>query len=108
MAEPSTEAESQSVQNGDAGDGKPEKQGKDIVFAEPCLASGVLSFSEITLFSIGLNMWDRYVLKQDYAKVNWSTMKDNLTAKWFWDYDPFTTNQLGHPYQGSIYYSMAR
>ncbi len=108
MAEPSTEAESQSVQNGDAGDGKPEKQGKDIVFAEPCLASGVLSCSEITLFSIGLNMWDRYVLKQDYAKVNWSTMRDNLTAKWFWDYDPFTTNQLGHPYQGSIYYSMAR
>ena len=87
---------------------KEKKSGDDLVFAEPSLASGLLSFSEITLFSIGLNQWDRRVLKEEYAQVNWSTMKKNLTSKWFWDYDPFSTNQIGHPYQGSIYYSMAR
>ena len=87
---------------------KEKKSGDELVFAEPSLASGLLSFSEITLFSIGLNQWDRRILKEEYAQVNWSTMKKNLTSKWFWDYDPFSTNQIGHPYQGSIYYSMAR
>ena len=90
------------------GKAKAQKKDDDIVFAEPSLASGILSFSEITLFSIGLNMWDRYILKEDYAQVNFSTMKKNLTSKWFWDYDPFSTNQIGHPYQGSVYFSMAR
>ena len=87
---------------------KEKKSGDDLVFAEPSLVSGLLSFSEITLFSIGLNQWDRRVLKEEYAQVNWSTMKKNLTSKWFWDYDPFSTNQIGHPYQGSVYFSMAR
>ena len=46
-------------ENEGQGKSKAQKKDDDIVFAEPSLASGILSFSEITLFSIGLNMWDR-------------------------------------------------
>jgi hypothetical protein len=40
--------------------------------------------------------------------VSLHTIRDNLHSSWQVDHDPFEVNQLGHPYQGSIYYSVAR
>ena len=44
---------------------------------------------------------------KDYA-VNLSTIRRNLRGGWVDDNDPFKINQLGHPYQGSMYHGFAR
>jgi len=44
---------------------------------------------------------------EDY-KSNLSTIRHNLHSSWVTDSDPFKTNQLGHPYQGSMYHGFAR
>ena len=43
----------------------------------------------------------------DYMS-NLSTIRHNLRSSWVTDTDPFKTNQLGHPYQGSMYHGFAR
>ena len=39
---------------------------------------------------------------------NASTIRRNLHSSWVVDRDPFEVNQLGHPYQGSMYHAFAR
>ncbi|MDB5859581.1 MAG: hypothetical protein JWQ76_3270 [Ramlibacter sp.] len=43
----------------------------------------------------------------DYA-VTLDSINHNLHSSWTVDRDPFSVNQLGHPYQGSMYYGFAR
>jgi hypothetical protein len=45
--------------------------------------------------------------RQDY-EVTFGSIRRNLRSGWDTDHDPFSTNQLGHPYQGSMYYGFAR
>ncbi|MBA2672933.1 DUF3943 domain-containing protein [Ramlibacter sp.] len=45
--------------------------------------------------------------RQDYA-VSVGSIRRNLRGSWDVDADPFNVNQLGHPYQGSMYYGFAR
>ena len=42
------------------------------------------------------------------AKINFKTMRDNLVDGFEWDDNQWRTNQFGHPYQGSNYYTSAR
>ncbi len=39
---------------------------------------------------------------------NFETIGNAFTKPWVWDEDAFSTNQLGHPYQGSLSFSAAR
>jgi hypothetical protein len=43
----------------------------------------------------------------DYA-VTMDSIRRNLHSGWVTDNDPFKVNQLGHPYQGSMYHGFAR
>lgn len=68
---------------------------------------------EIPVFIMTLNGYNRIVRhneeengKKVYS-VTPSTIKDNL-ANWGFDQDNFKINQLLHPYQGSVYYGLAR
>jgi hypothetical protein len=45
--------------------------------------------------------------KEDYA-VTSASIRRNLQSGWSSDRDPFNINQLGHPYQGSMYHGFAR
>ena len=45
--------------------------------------------------------------KEDYA-VTSESIRRNLRSSWSSDRDPFNINQLGHPYQGSMYHGFAR
>lgn len=63
--------------------------------------------AEIFGFDFLLNQFDRYVLGANFAS-NGSTIRANLHTKWRTDSDSFTINQLGHPYQGSMYHGFAR
>src|SRR3954469_3582001 len=62
---------------------------------------------EILVFQFLLNRINRRIYGDDYA-VTMDTIKRNLQHGWVVDDDPFKINQLGHPYQGSMYHGFAR
>ena len=62
---------------------------------------------EVVGFAFLLNEYNRHFEGSDY-KSNASTIRRNLHSSWVVDSDPFAVNQLGHPYQGSMYYGFAR
>jgi hypothetical protein len=62
---------------------------------------------EIVGFEAGLNLFDRTFLGSDYDS-NLSTIHRHLRGGWVVDNDPYAINQLGHPYQGSVYQGLAR
>jgi hypothetical protein len=69
----------------------------------------VLPAVEIAGFSFLLNQYNRHFADDaDDYKSNLSTIRHNLRSSWVVDSDPFRTNQLGHPYLGSMYHGFAR
>jgi hypothetical protein len=63
-----------------------------------------LGIAELTPF-----IYDRYVVKADYAMISWSSTAHNLKpSSWEFDDDEFTTNQFGHPYHGSMFFTSFR
>jgi hypothetical protein len=71
--------------------------------------SDVIPAFEIIGFDFLLNRFERNFGSgpNDY-RVNLRTVRTNLRSSWDTDHDPFRTNQLGHPYQGSMYHGFAR
>jgi len=63
---------------------------------------------EILIFDTILNRVDnQYFGCCDY-RVTMDSVRRNLRSSWVIDRDPFAVNQLGHPYQGSMYHTFAR
>jgi hypothetical protein len=79
--------------------------------AEPArtAADYALPAAEILGFDFLVNRVNRNVgsSRHDYA-VSLDSIRHNLHSSWGIDSDPFSVNQLGHPYQGSMYYGFAR
>jgi hypothetical protein len=67
----------------------------------------VLPVYEIIGFNALLNLYDRHFEGDDY-KSTWSSVRRNLHSSWVTDQDPFSINQLYHPYQGATYFGIAR
>jgi len=63
---------------------------------------------EIVGFEFLLNRADRLLLNDPAYHVNAATIKQNASHKWVIDNDPFSVNQFGHPYTGSMYFGFAR
>ena len=63
---------------------------------------------EIVGFDFLLNRFDNASYGCCDYRVSWNSIERNFHAKWVVDNDPFSINQLGHPYQGSIYHGFAR
>jgi hypothetical protein len=61
---------------------------------------------EIVGFNVLLNLANR-PFNNDF-RSSLSTIRRNLHGGWVVDNDPFKTNQLGHPYLGSMYHGFAR
>jgi len=61
------------------------------------------------LFSHGL-FWanNRFIADQDWARISPSSIRSNFENGWVWDENTFAENHLGHPAQGSLYYTAAR
>jgi hypothetical protein len=54
-------------------------------------------------------LFDRYVAEKDYARISFQTVGYNLhLSSWSWDNDGFQTNQIGHPYHGSLFFNAFR
>jgi hypothetical protein len=64
--------------------------------------------AEIVGFDVLLNLFDRHHFGCCEFHSNINTIRDNLRGSWVVDRDPFMVNQLGHPYQGSMYHGFAR
>jgi len=64
---------------------------------------------EVPAFVLGLNAVDRLIFpdSSDFD-VDWDSIGKNLRTAPHFDQDPYNVNQLGHPYQGSIFYGIAR
>ena len=63
---------------------------------------------EIPAFIAGLNLFNRYFIDPDVYGSDGHSIWKNLKSPQVIDKDPFSVNQIGHPYQGSIYYGFAR
>ncbi len=63
---------------------------------------------EIFSFDFLLNQANRHWSGVDDYDSNIHTIRRNLRSHWGIDDDPFRVNQLGHPYQGSVYHTIAR
>lgn len=63
---------------------------------------------EIVAFDTLLNLFDRAYFGCCDFDSNYRSIKRNLRGKWVVDNDHYDINQLGHPYQGSMYHGFAR
>ena len=53
--------------------------------------------------------WDKFLKKAPYANISFKTVAHNLKpSSWAFDNDNFQTNQFGHPYHGSMFFSSFR
>lgn len=70
--------------------------------------SYVIPAAELAAFVFGLNQVDRHFLEKETYASDGNTIWRNLQTAPVLDQDAFNVNQLGHPYQGSVYHSIAR
>jgi hypothetical protein len=70
--------------------------------------SYVIPAAELAAFIFGLNQFNRHLIDSREYGSDGRSIGRNLTTAPRLDRDPFSVNQLGHPYQGSIYYGFAR
>jgi hypothetical protein len=67
-----------------------------------------LPIIETGVFNVGVWAVDRYALSADYARVSPDTIGANFQGGWSFDQDDFQTNEILHPYMGSVYHTAAR
>ena len=85
----------------------PDKPRLELPADSAARKSFTIPAAEILGFAAMLNLVNRHDPSGDY-KSNLSTVNRNLRSSWVIDEDPFRTNQLGHPYAGSVYHGLAR
>jgi hypothetical protein len=84
------------------------EKGEEAERAIKANRSYAIPAAEIVAFDFLLNQFDRHHFGCCDFDSNIHTIRRNLRSKWDVDRDPFTVNQLGHPYQGSMYHGFAR
>ncbi len=67
-----------------------------------------LAGAEVVGSNLVLWVYSRYIAKEDWAYINWQTVKANFRNGFQYDDDMFFTNFFMHPYHGSLYYNAAR
>ena len=63
---------------------------------------------EVGGFVFAMNQFNRHFVDSHDYDTDGHTFWRNLNSSVVIDRDPFSINQIGHPYQGSIYYGFAR
>lgn len=81
---------------------------RGAVAQEPSRPSYLIPALEIPVFIFMLNQFDRHVVDSPDYDSDWRSIRRNLRTAPDFDKDPFSVNQLGHPYQGSVYHGLAR
>lgn len=81
---------------------------EEITYYKPTIANRFTAFGEGLASNLVLMGVNRFIRKAPYSYISWDSMHTNLTNPWVWDQDEFHINHLGHPYQGSFYFTAAR
>jgi len=68
----------------------------------------LLPAEEIVGFNFLLNRFNYHFIDKQVYGTTLQSVRDNLHNKWIVDTDPFAVNQFMHPYQGSVYFGLAR
>ena len=70
----------------------------------------IRAFGEVFLTNFVVWSYDRYIRPGggEGFRVGIQSWKDNALNGFEWDDNQFSTNQLGHPYHGSLYFNAAR
>ena len=63
---------------------------------------------EVPAFIFGMNQFNRHFVDPEEYGSDFHSIGRNLSNPLVIDRDPFSINQLGHPYQGNIYFGFAR
>ena len=85
-----------------------EPRGETLDWETGAGQSYLVPAAEIAGFLFGLNQFNRNLIdRKEYGSDGHSIWRNLQTVPQF-DRDPFSVNQLGHPYQGSVYYGFAR
>ena len=94
----------------EAAPGDPDKPKVDFSTDAAARKSYLIPALEILGFEFLLNQYNRRYASSDRSdyKSNLSSIRRNLRSSWSVDADPFRTNQMGHPYAGSMYHGFAR
>ena len=64
--------------------------------------------AEVTAINVGVHLFDRFVLNEEFSQTTLNTLKRNFTDGMVWDNDFFVTNMFAHPYHGNLYFNAAR
>ncbi len=67
-----------------------------------------IALYEAAGINVLVHCFDRFILAEEFAKVNMHTIKENFRNGFVWDNDQFSTNLFAHPYHGNLYYNSAR
>lgn len=61
------------------------------------------------VIAVDFGMWFvSYWIGNDFSKIGFDTIGQNFRKGWIIDTDPYWVNQLGHPYEGALFYWAAR
>ena len=78
------------------------------LYALPKKKNYLLPAAEVAGSNIMLFCFDRFVISESFSHVTLNVIKDNFKTGFVWDNDAFYTDLLSHPYNGSMYFNMAR
>jgi hypothetical protein len=68
----------------------------------------ILPLAQVSATNSFIALSNNYIGKADFAKISFESIENNICNPPVWDDDGFTVNQIGHPLQGSLYYSIAK
>ena len=79
-----------------------EEKRKQIVYGDSTMALPVKkrywqAAAEVTAINVGVQLFDRWALKSDFAQTTLNSLKHNFTDGMVWDNDFFVTNMFAHP-----------
>ena len=66
------------------------------------------ALAEVTAINVGVQLFDRWVTKEEFAQTTLRSIRRNFTDGMVWDNDLFNTNMFMHPYHGNLYFNAAR
>lgn len=64
--------------------------------------------AETAGINVFVHSFDRFVLNEEFARVNFKSIAHNWRHAFVWDNDQFSTNLFAHPYHGNLYFNSAR
>ena len=80
----------------------------DSTMALPVKKRPWQALAEVTAVNVGVQLFDRYVTREEFAQTTLRSIRRNFSDGMVWDNDLFNTNMFMHPYHGNLYFNAAR